>query len=150
MPQDHHAFEIARDKEMSSKCCLLEGALRRTRLKECAETVPRSNSINTPRHMKSKIQTLRHREPIATMAACVACHKALVLYLDPEEEDGEEDEEDEAMEGSASANPGSYVDDDVQLQCGCHFHWSVHHVSSLTLEKIFPVLMINLQTGNVS
>ncbi len=61
------------------------------------------------------------RKAIAAMAKCVACHKPLTLFIEPDEDDG-----DETMEGSASANTGSYVDDDVQLQCGCHFHWSVH------------------------
>lgn len=50
------------------------------------------------------------------MAGCVACSKPLTLYIEYDEEDA----------GSSSANTGSYVDDDVQLQCGCHFHWSVH------------------------
>lgn len=50
------------------------------------------------------------------MAECVACHKPLTLYIEPDEDD-----EDESM--GDSANTGSYVDDDVQLQCGCHFHW---------------------------
>lgn len=54
------------------------------------------------------------------MAKCVACHRPLTLYIEPDEED-----EDETMGGSASANTGTYVDDDVQLQCGCHFHWFV-------------------------
>ena len=61
------------------------------------------------------------------MALCVACNKPLTLFI----ESAEEDEEMETMEGSASANTGSntgsYVDDDLQLQCGCHFHWSVHY-----------------------
>ena len=57
------------------------------------------------------------------MALCVACNKPLTLFI----ESAEEDEEMETMEGSASANTGSsYVDDDLQLQCGCHFHWFVH------------------------
>lgn len=60
---------------------------------------------------------------IATMAKCVACHQRLTLYVEPDEEDDEE-----TMGGSSSANTGSYVDDDVQLQCGCHFHWSVRLV----------------------
>ena len=54
------------------------------------------------------------------MAQCVACHNPLTLYIEHDEE-----EEDETMGGSTSMNTGSYVDDDVQLQCGCHFHWSV-------------------------
>lgn len=57
------------------------------------------------------------------MALCVACDKPLTLSI----ESVKEDEEMETMEGSVSANTGSYVDDDLQLQCGCHFHWSVHY-----------------------
>ena len=73
---------------------------------------------------------LRRRKAIGTMALCVACQKALTLFI----ESAEEDEEMETMEGSASANAGSYVDDDLQLQCGCHFHWSVHY-SKLQAKK---------------
>jgi hypothetical protein len=53
------------------------------------------------------------------MAGCVACSKALTLDIEPEEE-----------EAGSSASNGSYVDDDVQLQCGCHFHWSVSSIQS--------------------
>ena len=67
---------------------------------------------------------LQRLTAIAIMALCVACNKALTLYIEP----AEEDEEMEAMGGSASVDKGSYVDDDVQLQCGCHFHWFVHLV----------------------
>ncbi|KAK4694336.1 hypothetical protein P7C71_g3232, partial [Lecanoromycetidae sp. Uapishka_2] len=49
------------------------------------------------------------------MAQCVACSKPLTLFIEPEVED---------TSGSVSSI-GSYVNDDVQLQCGCHFHWSV-------------------------
>ena len=63
------------------------------------------------------------RKAIATMAKCVACYKPLTLYIEPDDEDDEDN-----MGGSSSANSGSYVDDDVQLQCGCHFHWSVRLV----------------------
>ena len=70
------------------------------------------------------------------MATCVACQKPLTLYIEPEEED-----EDETMGASTSANDGSYVDDDVQLQCGCHFHWSVHLVL-LNWRMQSPVLKI--------
>ena len=66
------------------------------------------------------------------MAICVTCHEALTLYIEAE---GRTDGEDELMEGFASANTGSYVDDDVQLQCGCHFHWSVYLVSLLRNES---------------
>ncbi len=56
------------------------------------------------------------------MATCVTCQTPLTLYIEPEEED-----EDKHMVSGPSADAGSYVDDDVQLQCGCHFHWSVSH-----------------------
>lgn len=72
------------------------------------------------------------------MAVCVACQKPLTLYIEPGEED-----EDETMGGSASDNTGSYVDDDVELQCGCHFHWSVHLVL-LNGRVISPVLRLGL------
>lgn len=54
------------------------------------------------------------------MAVCVDCKKHLKILVEPEEED-----EDEVMVAASSANTGCWVDDDVQLQCGCHFHWSV-------------------------
>ena len=53
------------------------------------------------------------------MAACVSCEKPLTLLIEHDEDD-----EDQSM-GDPSINAGSYVDDDVQLNCGCHFHWSV-------------------------
>ena len=66
----------------------------------------------------AEVQSLA--QAVATMAKCVACHNLLTLYVEHDEE-----EEDETMGDSPSMNTGSYVDDDVQLQCGCHFHWSV-------------------------
>ena len=56
----------------------------------------------------------------ATMAECVTCHKPLTLYIEPDDID-----EVELTGATVSADTGSHVDDDVQLQCGCHFHWSV-------------------------
>ena len=53
------------------------------------------------------------------MAVCAECQEPLTLFIEPEI-----DNEDQGLGGS-SANAGSYVDDDVQLQCGCPFHWSV-------------------------
>ena len=52
------------------------------------------------------------------ITACVSCKKALILFIEPEEDD-------ETMVESSSTNRPTHVDDDVHMQCGCHFHWSV-------------------------
>lgn len=70
--------------------------------------------------LHSLLETAPHLKDSAAMALCVTCQKPLTLYIEPDEED-----EDEGMGNESSANAGSYVDDDVRLQCGCHFHWSV-------------------------
>ena len=56
------------------------------------------------------------------MAVCATCQKPLTLDIH-DQEDGEEDAEE--TEGSSSAQRSETVPDDVQLQCGCHFHWQV-------------------------
>ncbi|KAF2835193.1 hypothetical protein M501DRAFT_471518 [Patellaria atrata CBS 101060] len=54
--------------------------------------------------------------------ACVACQKPLTLEIEQESED-----EDMQMEGvvgsSSSAAQPNTVPDDIELGCGCHFHW---------------------------
>lgn len=56
---------------------------------------------------------------LASSASCVSCDKALELRIELDEED------DEPMRGSSNSIQENYVDDDVHMQCGCHFHWSV-------------------------
>ncbi|KAF2711579.1 hypothetical protein K504DRAFT_402732 [Pleomassaria siparia CBS 279.74] len=55
------------------------------------------------------------------MATCVSCKQPLVIELEPDED------EDVQMGGSSSgkapAAAPETVPDDVQLTCGCHFHW---------------------------
>ena len=51
------------------------------------------------------------------MAVCVACQEPLTLRID---EGGEDEGSDPPVVRSSS---DSYVDDDVYLRCGCHFHW---------------------------
>ncbi|MCJ1386455.1 hypothetical protein MMC17_009581 [Xylographa soralifera] len=54
------------------------------------------------------------------MATCAACHGKLELEIEHEEETGDY----EAMEGSSASNTNTTtVPDDVELNCGCHFHW---------------------------
>ncbi|KAF4342720.1 ring finger [Fusarium beomiforme] len=53
------------------------------------------------------------------MSLCEACEETLVLRLDPEDIDDEPG-------GFSAAGPstsGSSVPDDLELPCGCHFHW---------------------------
>jgi hypothetical protein len=53
---------------------------------------------------------------------CAACHQPLVVEIELEYSD----EEMETGESSAAGPSGSQpqtVPDDVQLACGCHFHW---------------------------
>lgn len=55
------------------------------------------------------------------MSLCKVCEESLVLRLDPDE-----DVDDEA--GASSAGPSTVsesVPDDLELPCGCHFHWYV-------------------------
>ncbi|CVK90061.1 uncharacterized protein FMAN_16079 [Fusarium mangiferae] len=51
------------------------------------------------------------------MALCKVCQETLVLRLDPEE-----DVDDEAGAAGPSTSDSS-VPDDLELPCGCHFHW---------------------------
>ena len=54
------------------------------------------------------------------MATCAACHGKLELEI--EHEDGMRD--DKTTEGSSASNINiTTVPDDVELNCGCHFHW---------------------------
>ena len=75
------------------------------------------------------------------MAECVVCRKPLTLFIESEEED---EDEDKAM-ASSSAPAGSYVDDDVQLECGCHFHWFVTLEGIVTSRSIFMLNLDHLQ-----
>ena len=56
------------------------------------------------------------------MSVCENCKKPLEVEIDPDED------EDVQMGGSSgkapAAAPETYTDD-VQLSCGCHFHWYV-------------------------
>ena len=56
------------------------------------------------------------------MAGCATCQKPLTLDVHDEEEEEQDLTE---IGGSSSAQCGETVPDDVQLLCGCHFHWQV-------------------------
>lgn len=57
------------------------------------------------------------RHPHSLMSVCKVCEEPLVLRLDPDED------EDEA--GPSGTGVLETVPDDVELRCGCHFHWYV-------------------------
>ena len=69
------------------------------------------------------------------MTECVACSKCLTLHIELNEED-----EDTNMGGSSMDRE---VDDDVQLQCGCHFHWFVHRQSSFVPQSDTRIIIGN-------
>ncbi|CAI6335368.1 unnamed protein product [Periconia digitata] len=53
------------------------------------------------------------------MSVCATCKKPLEVEIEPEEDDVQ-------MSGSSSKAPAAAPEtypDDVQLSCGCHFHW---------------------------
>ena len=52
--------------------------------------------------------------------SCVSCHNPLTLLVESDEV-----VEDSFVAGAGPSDQDSYVDDDVLMQCGCHFHWSV-------------------------
>lgn len=45
--------------------------------------------------------------------SCSACQEPLLVLIDSDSED----------EDSKTASVGESVPDDVELPCGCHFHW---------------------------
>ncbi|CAM1500865.1 Fc.00g100270.m01.CDS01 [Cosmosporella sp. VM-42] len=47
------------------------------------------------------------------MALCKVCDEPLVLRLDPDENEA----------GPSGSNATETVPDDLELRCGCHFHW---------------------------
>ena len=55
------------------------------------------------------------------MSACVACKAPLVVTIEQDEE--EEYQSGTTSSGKAAATGPETVPDDVQLSCGCHFHW---------------------------
>ncbi|KAJ4408513.1 hypothetical protein N0V91_003164 [Didymella pomorum] len=55
------------------------------------------------------------------MSLCVACNKQLVIEIEADDED--QYEMAGSSSGKAPAAEPETVPDDVQLNCGCHFHW---------------------------
>lgn len=58
----------------------------------------------------------------ARMTACATCELPLVLEI---ESDGD-DKMDSTSRGGASTTVAHTVPDDVQMSCGCHFHWYLY------------------------
>lgn len=52
------------------------------------------------------------------MELCADCKKPLIIHIDPDSE-----EDNDSVGDKFNANQSYIVDDDVELQCGCHFHW---------------------------
>jgi hypothetical protein len=58
------------------------------------------------------------------MASCAACKEPLIVAVEPHSGDDDDDSGEEPM---TAANDTTVitetVPDDVELPCGCHFHW---------------------------
>ena len=65
--------------------------------------------------------------------ACVTCQQPLILLIEPDEED------ENLIRGQSSYNAETHVDDDVQLECGCHFHWSVPLHGAAIVSRCEPI-----------
>lgn len=64
------------------------------------------------------------------METCKACGAPLTVLI--QHEDSEEHDGYLPDASSSASKQGVLVDDDVELQCGCHFHWCVD-TSNLSL-----------------
>lgn len=63
------------------------------------------------------------------MSVCVVCNKPLEVEIERDSDD-EEYENGASSSGKAPAAAPETVADDVQLKCGCHFHWYAHPAHS--------------------
>lgn len=54
------------------------------------------------------------------MKICTTCQNPLTVFANLEI-----DQDADLIDASSSTDHGYMVDDDVELQCGCHFHWFV-------------------------
>lgn len=68
------------------------------------------------------------------MKICSTCQNPLTVLVNPG--DGQDAD---VVDASSSTHHAYMVDDDVELQCGCHFHW---FVDSLRKSRIW------VQTAN--
>jgi hypothetical protein len=61
--------------------------------------------------------TFLHSSLFSKMSAdvCASCHEPLLLEI-------ETDSDAEEQDAPSSSTPGS-IPDDVELRCGCHYHW---------------------------
>ena len=69
----------------------------------------------------------------SSSAACVSCQLPLTLQVEHDEE------------GVESMEEAGEVDDDLQVQCGCHFHWCEIYRSHLRKQSVLNLIPL----GNV-
>ena len=58
------------------------------------------------------------------MSVCKACDQPLVIELEHDED--EQQQAGGSSSAAASNTQPDTVPDDVELSCGCHFHWYVN------------------------
>jgi len=57
------------------------------------------------------------------MSGCVVCRKPLEVEIEADSDDEHEQQQAGYSSSKAPAAAPETVPDDVQLTCGCHFHW---------------------------
>jgi hypothetical protein len=90
-------------------------------LMSCSLTVlaPKSPFTSPPKFVKLSYRTKPLKK--ANMSVCVACSKPLEVEIERDED--EEYENGASSSGKGPAPAPETVPDDVQMSCGCHFHW---------------------------
>lgn len=74
-----------------------------------------------PTFRSKTAQRLNSCQSIPKMSLCIACNKPLVVEIEADDE--EQYEMAGPSSGKAPAAEPETVPDDVQPNCGCHFHW---------------------------
>lgn len=61
------------------------------------------------------------------MASCAACKEPLTVTVELDTGDGQNSGDEAMAASSGTAAVTETVPDDVELPCGCHFHWFAIH-----------------------
>lgn len=81
------------------------------------------------------------------MSLCKACDEALVLRVDGSNADDDDQDGEGNGEGNGPSNADT-VPDNLELRCGCHFHWYVRLLLCAGRVYLDLLQQLNLGAGN--